>query len=148
MAERFAPAVLARTAALAVAVLLGTAGCASKNDAPSHETVDPTPTQVTAQPEDTTYHSGSPAASTSLSVPMVRHGKRPTAGRAQPAELVLPSVPVMELKLPGASGHGSAPGLFSLAWFAWAMTYPMSACFARFSAWALRAISPAMAFAD
>src|ERR687892_693699 len=35
------------------------------------------------QPGETTYHSGSPAASRSFSSPSVRQGNRPTAGNAQ-----------------------------------------------------------------
>src|SRR5690242_7313642 len=66
-----------------------------------------------AQFGDTTYQSGSPEASTNISLPMVRQGKRPTTGSVQVAK-ALPSVPLVELKLPGASGHGNAPGLGSL----------------------------------
>src|SRR5437879_4633418 len=65
-----------------------------------------------AQPTDTTYQSGSLAASTSLSNPSVRQGRRPTAGRAQlPAAIPSLLVP----KLPGASGQGNRLGLFSVA---------------------------------
>src|SRR5882762_717760 len=65
-------------------------------------------------PAAITYQRGSPAASTNCSLPMVRHGKRPTAGKVQEGVCVLPSVPALLLKLPGASGHGKAPGLSSL----------------------------------
>ena len=45
---------------------------------------------------------------------MLRHGKRPTTGKVQ-FDAILPSVPELLLKEAGASGHGSAPGLFSPA---------------------------------
>src|SRR3954467_13579335 len=90
------------------------------------------PEPALAHPGETAYQMGSPAESTSLSVPIVRHGKRPTAGKEH-AAAVLPSVPLIALKLDGASGHGSAPGLFSPALFACAITYPITACFARAS---------------
>ena len=65
------------------------------------------------QPAATTYQSGSPAASTNFSDPIVRQGKRPTTGSAHEGVWAFPSVPVPLLKLPGASGQGKAPGLFS-----------------------------------
>src|SRR5262245_44521168 len=71
------------------------------------------PPEGTPQLVDTTYQSGSPYASTSLSVPIVRHGKRPTFRDVPQAVPVLPSLPVVLSKSPGFSGHGSAPGLFS-----------------------------------
>src|SRR5512139_1117769 len=51
----------------------------------------------------TAYQSGSPATSTSLSVPIVRQGKRPTAGVEQ-LEAICPSCVGLS-KYPGASGH-------------------------------------------
>lgn len=59
---------LARTAALALAVLLGTAGCTSKNNSPSHETVDPTPTQITT-PAETIGDSPTPTVTPSVVTP-------------------------------------------------------------------------------
>src|SRR4051812_37103469 len=76
--------------------------------------------EVNAQPGETTYQSGSPSASTSFSVPIVRQGKRPTLGKVQ-LDAVFPSV--LELsKEPGASGQGRAPGLSSPAFAACAAT--------------------------
>lgn len=69
MPDPFRPPLLARTAALTLAVLLGTAGCASKNDAPSHETVDPTPTQVTT-PAATISTSPTPTVTPSVVTPV------------------------------------------------------------------------------
>src|SRR5436305_2931930 len=63
-----------------------------------------------AQPFATTYQSGSPAASMKFSVPIVFHGKRPTAGTLQ-LPLAMPSSGPPTL--PAASGQGKAPGLFS-----------------------------------
>src|SRR5713226_8155386 len=67
---------------------------------------------VIAHPGETTYHSGSLWASTSLSRPSVRHGNRPTAGSVQ-AAAAWPSLAVPIF--PGASGHGRRPGLSSPA---------------------------------
>jgi hypothetical protein len=67
------------------------------------------PGGTSAQPGETAYQSGSAAASTSLSIPSVRHGNLPTAGSVQfPAATPSFAPPA----LPGASGHGSRPGLF------------------------------------
>ncbi len=68
MPEPAHPPVLARAAALALAVLLGTAGCTSKNNAPSHETVDPTPTQITT-PAATISGSPTPTVTPSIVTP-------------------------------------------------------------------------------
>src|SRR6266540_1700667 len=57
---------------------------------------------VYAHPGPTTYQSGSPDASTSWSVPMVRQGKRPTFGSEQ--------FPAAWPSVPAASGQGRAPG--------------------------------------
>ena len=47
-----------------------------------------------AQPGETAYQSGSPAASVSLSSPSVRHGRRPSAGKEQlPAAMPSRAVP-------------------------------------------------------
>src|SRR5438046_1170472 len=64
-----------------------------------------------AQPADTMYQSGSPAASCSLVMPSVRQGRRPTAGSVQVPE-AMPSLTVPMLA--GASGQGRRPGLRSL----------------------------------
>src|SRR5258708_3877129 len=65
---------------------------------------------VIAHPGETTYHSGSLLASTSLSNPSVRHGNRPTAGSVQ-AAAAWPSLAVPIF--PRASGHRRRPGLSS-----------------------------------
>src|SRR5438445_2600512 len=73
---------------------------------------------LSAQPADTTYHSGSFAESRSLSMPRVRHGSLPTAdpgGTAGSAQLgaAVPSLAGLPT-LPAASGQGNRPGLDSL----------------------------------
>src|SRR5205814_8318835 len=65
------------------------------------------------QPEATTYQSGSPEASTNFSLPIVRQGKRPTAGRVQLGVIVRPWKPVMLVIPLGTSGQRKAPGLSS-----------------------------------
>jgi hypothetical protein len=56
--------VLARTAAIALACLLGATGCASKNDPPSREAVDPRPTPTTtATPGETITADPTPTSS-------------------------------------------------------------------------------------
>src|SRR6266513_302753 len=67
---------------------------------------------LSAQPADTTYHSGSFAESRSLSMPRVRHGSLPTAGSVQLGAAV-PSLAGLPT-LPAASGQGKRPGLDSL----------------------------------
>src|SRR5712692_1575254 len=63
-----------------------------------------------AHPFATTYQSGSPLASRSLLMPIVFHGRRPTAGRVQfPG--ASPSFPVPILA--ADSGQRNAPGFFS-----------------------------------
>src|SRR6185436_5185159 len=84
------------------------------------------PGGTSAQPGDTAYQSGSAAASTSFSTPSVRHGNRPTAGSVQLPAATPSLVPPA---LPGASGHGSRPGLFSPLRAARCATYPISADF-------------------
>src|SRR5688500_5928669 len=73
---------------------------------------------VTLQPGDTTYHRGSPAASSNGSTPSVRHGKRPTAGSPQFAEASpsLAGLPILAL----ASGQGSLPG--------WSLVLAVAVC--------------------
>src|SRR5712691_8848039 len=63
-----------------------------------------------AHPRETTYHSGSLLASTSLSSPSVFHGSRPTAGGVQAAAAMPSLTPPI---FPAASGQGKRPGLFS-----------------------------------
>src|SRR5882672_2785977 len=61
---------------------------------------------VIAHPGETTYHSGSLLASTSLSSPSVFHGSRPTAGSVQfPAAMPSLAPPIF----PAASGQGKRP---------------------------------------
>src|SRR5437868_398350 len=72
-----------------------------------------------AQPFARTYQRGSPAASRNLSVPIVFHGKRPTAGKLQ-LPLVMPSF--APPTFPAGSGQGKAPGLFSPLTAAWCAT--------------------------
>src|SRR4029077_5969763 len=70
-----------------------------------------------AQPGETTYQSGSVAASSGLSIPSVLHGSRPTAGRVQfPA--AMPSCAGLPT-FPAASGQGSEPGSFWPAVAVW-----------------------------
>src|SRR5262245_64103795 len=77
------------------------------------ELITELPPEGTPQLVDTTYQSGSPDASTSLSVPIVRQGKRPTLSEVPQPVPVLPSLPVVLSKSPGFCGQGSAAGLVS-----------------------------------
>src|SRR5690349_16438152 len=92
-----------------------------------------------AQLLDTAYQSGSDEASTSLSSPSVRQGRRPTVlatgnvGEHVPTAMPSDAVPA----LPGASGHGSRPGKSFPRSSTSFTTYPMSATFACCKTWAL-----------
>lgn len=73
---RLAPSdVLARTAVVTLACLLGLAACSSKKDSPSHEVVDPTPiasgpTTATTTPTDPATTAPAPVTATTPGVPV------------------------------------------------------------------------------
>src|SRR4051812_48240414 len=88
-----------------------------------------------AQPEASTYQSGSPAASRNLSVARVCHGERPIAGKGQ---LLAPAPSFAPPTFPAASGQTKRPGSVSPALAACSATCPMRAALARASTSALR----------
>ena len=74
---------------------------------------------VPVHPLESTYHKGSPLPSVSLSMPIVLHGSRPTAGSVQEVAAT-PSLAVPGLA--GFSGQGNLPGIALLEDAAWVIT--------------------------